>query len=176
MYRVVDQEFGRVVLKIGEVESSRGLERIRREVHTLSEINSPYYPRQLSFRMETPSVFVIVEEFIEGRPLSQCLSEFRAAQKALRLISDIARGLDVLWTRRIVHRDVKPDNLMITPEGRPKILDLGIARLLDSESLTRTLNASLNFHAKLSANVLAAVYRNLTTSGRPSHQGIGVEP
>src|ERR1035441_6703390 len=35
---------------------------------------------------------------------------------------------------------------------------------------------SLNFHAKLSANVLAAVYRNLTTSGRPSHQGIGVEP
>jgi len=36
--------------------------------------------------------------------------------------------------------------------------------------------SSLNFHAKLSANVLAAVYRNLTTSGRPSHQGIGVEP
>ena len=36
--------------------------------------------------------------------------------------------------------------------------------------------ASLNFHAKLSANVLAAVYRNLTTSGRRSHQGIGVEP
>ena len=37
-------------------------------------------------------------------------------------------------------------------------------------------STSLNFHAKLSANVLAAVYRNLTTSGRRSHQGIGVEP
>ena len=45
-----------------------------------------------------------------------------------------------------------------------------------SAATPRLIGASLNFHAKLSANVLAAVYRNLTTSGRPSHQGIGVEP
>ena len=42
--------------------------------------------------------------------------------------------------------------------------------------IANSFYSSLNFHAKLSANVLAAVYRNLTTSGRPSHQGIGVEP
>lgn len=141
VYRVTDPKLGVVVLKIGQYSSPQALERIRREVGVLRGIDSPYFPKNLSFETRGGNTFILVEEYVPSRPLSECLGEFTAPRRALRLAQHLVVGLDLLWQKRVVHRDVKPDNILITSNGKPKIIDLGIARLLDSESLTRTLNA-----------------------------------
>ena len=50
----------------------------------------------------------------------------------------LIEALDILWSRRVVHRDIKPQNVIIRPNNRPVVIDLGIARLLDVSSLTMT--------------------------------------
>jgi eukaryotic-like serine/threonine-protein kinase len=139
-YRAIDKQYGPVVVKVGQVSSAQGLERIRREVSTLQQIESEYYPRQIDFRTLPDGGFVIVEEYVPSHPLSECLTEYGDPGRALALLKHLIEGLDLLWQRRIVHRDVKPDNLLIPAEGPPKIIDLGIARLMDAESLTQTIN------------------------------------
>jgi serine/threonine protein kinase len=140
-YLATDPTHGRVVVKIGRYPSASSLERIRREVDVLRDIVSPYYPKNIDFRVEPPDLFVVVEEFVESRPLSDCVEDFEEAKTALALLKEIITGLTVLWDKRIVHRDIKPENVLILPDTSPKIIDLGIARLLDEESLTKTINA-----------------------------------
>jgi serine/threonine-protein kinase len=139
-YRAIDPARGLVVVKIGTYPSPNALERIRREVEVLRGIGSSYYPKNIDFRVEEPNLFVVVEEYIESRPLSACITEFSEPKAALLFLRHMVLGLDLIWEKRIVHRDVKPDNILITADKTPKIIDLGIARLLDEESLTRTLN------------------------------------
>lgn len=141
VYRVTAPKLGVVVLKIGEYSSPQALERIRREVAVLRGLDSPYFPKNLGFETHGANTFILLEEYVPSRPLSECLGEFTAPRRALGLAQHLVGGLDLLWQKRVVHRDVKPDNILITSDGKPKIIDLGIARLLDSESLTRTLNA-----------------------------------
>src|SRR5204863_1328425 len=57
-------------------------------------------------------------------------------QHVARLFADIAEALHVAHEADIVHRDIKPGNILITPDDRPKVADLGLARLVDEASLT----------------------------------------
>ena len=59
-------------------------------------------------------------------------------KKVLKLIYEIALILTPIWENRYVHRDLKPQNIRIKPDGSPVVLDFGIARALDEESLTVT--------------------------------------
>jgi serine/threonine-protein kinase len=140
-YRAIDSDHGLVVVKLGQVASPQALERIRREVSILQQIDSCYYPRQIDFRTLPDGGFVIVEEYVPSRPLSECLTEYAEPARALPFLKYVVEGLDLLWQRRIVHRDIKPDNLLVPADGPPKIIDLGIARLMDAESLTLSINA-----------------------------------
>ena len=134
-------EHGQVVVKIGTYASPNGLKRIEREVEVLRGLNSVYYPHNIDFSTTPPDQFVIVEEYVSSVPLSSRLNQFSAPAKALAFLKHLVQGLSIIWDKRVVHRDIKPDNILVLPDGTPKIIDLGIARLLDDESLTRTLNA-----------------------------------
>ncbi|MGI4790232.1 MAG: serine/threonine-protein kinase [Janthinobacterium lividum] len=138
-YRIKHSDYGDAVIKIGTYSSPESLERIKREVSTLRAIDSPYYPKNYDFQIVSQNRFIIYEEYVLSKPLSECLTSFSSAQKVIELLSDIVTGLSVLWDSNIVHRDVKPDNILITPGGKPKIIDLGIARLLDLSSLTNSM-------------------------------------
>jgi eukaryotic-like serine/threonine-protein kinase len=135
-YRVGTSNGGDAVVKIGAYASPTSLERARREVDTLRSITSPYYPRQYGFQTAAANRFIVTEEYIDSTPLADCMSRFTTPLSAFALMSHLVDGLRLLWDRRIVHRDVKPDNILVRPTGVPVIIDLGIARLLDADSLT----------------------------------------
>lgn len=140
VFKIVHSTFGDAVLKVGIYHSRQGLERISREVLLLRDIDSIYYPKNYDFKIHSNFVFEIIEEFVESTPLSNLLSNYNARNTVL-LIRHLVNGLKVIWDKRTVHRDIKPDNILITSNGTPKIIDLGIARQLDLNSLTHTLQA-----------------------------------
>ncbi|MBM7517519.1 serine/threonine-protein kinase [Nocardioides nitrophenolicus] len=86
----------------------------------------------------------LVMELVDGQPLSALLANARASGRTLDtavvqdLMAQAADALGVAHRAGIVHRDVKPANLLVTPERAVKITDFGIARALDSVALTRT--------------------------------------
>ena len=138
VYMVQEPFRGQIVIKVGEYHSAQALERVRREVSTLSTIDSPYFPQQYGFEVLDDHRYLISEEFIAGKPLNDCIEAFCSEPLIIDLAIELVRGLGELWDRRIVHRDIKPANIMITTSG-PKIIDLGIIRLLDATSLTHAL-------------------------------------
>lgn len=82
------------------------------------------------------SVDFIVMEFVEGESLRQKLRQRLPLAKRLELVAKIADGMAAAHAAGVVHRDLKPDNIIITPEGQPKIVDFGLAKLTQPELLT----------------------------------------
>lgn len=135
------KDFDLVVIKRGAIKSFTSLERIKREVELLSELDSVFYPKQYHFNIDVKTKeFEIVEEYIEGKVLRDTMNQFKTTKDIFTLISLIIKGLAVIWEKNIVHRDLKPENIIIRPDGKPCIIDLGIARFLDLESLTKTIS------------------------------------
>lgn len=140
VYLAEHPDHGKLVIKKGEIKSFTSLERIKREVELLSELKSEYYPKQYIFNVDiTSKKFEIVEEFIEGKTLKDSLHEFRNVQDIFNLLLRLTEGLKIIWQANIVHRDLKPENIIIRPDKSPCIIDLGIARFLDLEALTKTI-------------------------------------
>lgn len=140
VYKGDHTKLGEVVIKKGNYESNSSLERIKREVDCLRNIDSHYYPKHYYFYVdETNKTFVIVEQYINSVNLTKAMSNFDTEIKIVKLLKNLCIGLKVLWDKNIVHRDLKPDNILITPELEPRIIDLGIARFLDYSSLTKTV-------------------------------------
>ena len=79
-------------------------------------------------------------ELVPGEPLSAILQRDGAlgTERTLAIVAQAAHALHAAHIRGVVHRDVKPANLMVTPEGRVKVTDFGIARPTDHEPLTMT--------------------------------------
>jgi predicted Ser/Thr protein kinase len=82
----------------------------------------------------------IVMQYVDGVPLATVLKERRRvpADEVMVVVARIAQALQAAHDRGIVHRDLKPANILITPEGRPVLVDFGIARSADLEPLTLT--------------------------------------
>lgn len=83
----------------------------------------------------------IVMEYVEGTPLSALLRARGSLPVGsfARFVQEVLAALQATHDKGIFHRDLKPDNVMVTPEGHPKILDFGVARLEgDGERLTRS--------------------------------------
>lgn len=72
----------------------------------------------------------IVMEFVEGYPLDRFAAQLTFEQKA-KLLREVVRGLSVAHARQLIHRDLKPDNVIVGPDLRPRILDFGLALTLE---------------------------------------------
>ena len=118
--------------------------RFRREAQAAAGLNDPCIVSVFDTG-ETDGVPYIVMEYVEGRTLRDILqSEGRLLpQRALEVVADVCTALDVAHAAGIVHRDIKPGNVMLTPRGEVKVMDFGIARAIADTSSTMTQTAAV---------------------------------
>lgn len=79
----------------------------------------------------------IAMELIEGRPLSAARSARWPIPEAVELVRQVAEAVGAAHTKEIVHRDIKPSNILIDGEGRPRLIDFGLARRVDEDEVTQ---------------------------------------
>ena len=103
------------------------LERLRREYRLLASIENQYVAKiyDQGFEGETP---YIAMEFVPSGTLAGKIREGIGSREALRLTSQIAQALDAIHSKGIVHRDLKPANILFRSDGRPVIVDFGLAK------------------------------------------------
>jgi serine/threonine-protein kinase len=116
--------------------------RLRKEARALSKLNHPNIEILFELGSAEGSEYLVVE-YVPGATLGARLSEGPLSEKEiLRLGMQLASGLAAAHNQGIVHCDLKPDNLRITPEGRLKILDFGIAKSLRVTKTTSKFDVS----------------------------------
>lgn len=128
-----------VALKVlGQHLASREVERTRfyREARAAMLLNHPNLVRALGFGDEQGRHYFVME-YVDGENLSQYLTRVGqlSESEAIRLIVEVARGLESAHQQGLVHRDVKPDNILITRAGNVKLVDLGLVKELDTDLL-----------------------------------------
>ena len=133
-------DHGEVVVKFSQKCSTAGMERLAREVSFLKTLQSECFPKMHEFLIEpAEKCCVIVEEFIPGKELADCKSQFQSEQEIIHLLKRLVKCLSIVWDQNVVHRDLKPENILIKNNGNPAVIDFGIARFLDEDSLTKTI-------------------------------------
>ena len=146
VYRAFDTVLERpVAIKLMHRDIARDsdqLERFRREARAVAQLNHPHIVQIIDAGEEgDPGGQVlpyIVFEYVEGETLKARIRRLGRlpVPEAVAYAIEIARALDAAHARHIVHRDVKPQNVLIDVEGSAKVTDFGIARTLDEDGLT----------------------------------------
>ena len=138
VYRARDDLLGReVAIKVLHDRYSRDrsfVERFRREAQSAANLNHPNIVALYDYGADGDTYFIVME-FIEGRSLSEIIAAEGALlpERAADIASDVAKALDRAHSNGLVHRDVKPGNIMITSTGQTKVTDFGIARALSGD-------------------------------------------
>jgi eukaryotic-like serine/threonine-protein kinase len=116
------------------------LRRFEQEYNAARMLDHPNIVRAIDFGREAGTPFLVME-YVEGESLGQRLDRVQRLSEAdaIRIASQIAMGLDCAHAMGLVHRDVKPDNIMLTAEGEAKLTDMGLVKELEADlNLTRT--------------------------------------
>jgi len=152
VFRAHDERLERdVALKIlppGTLTDENARSRFRKEALTLSRLNHPNIETVFDFDTQD-GVYFLVMELIPGVSLDDKLAVGALPEKeVVRLGMQLAEGLSAAHEQQVIHRDLKPGNLRLTPDGRLKILDFGVAKLIQpiaadaaTESLSKTHGA-----------------------------------
>ena len=114
-------------------EDPHMVERFLKEARTLGHLQHPFLVGAYDAG-EDDGTYFLAMEYILGQPLDEVVADQGAIQEeaAIEVIQWVARGLSYAWDNgRIIHRDIKPDNIMIDMDGNPKLLDMGLAKSLD---------------------------------------------
>jgi serine/threonine protein kinase len=116
------------------------LKRFEKEYNAAKQLDHPHIVRAIEYGTVGDTPFLVME-FVEGESLGQKIERDgpMPEKEAVRLIAQVAQGLHRAHREKMVHRDVKPDNIMVTPEGVAKLADLGLVKEMETElNLTRT--------------------------------------
>jgi serine/threonine-protein kinase len=115
------------------------IERFRREARTVAQLSHPNLVAVIDAGEDGGHPYIVFE-YIEGETLKQRIERLGRLplDEASAYAIEIGRGLAAAHATRMVHRDVKPQNVLIDAEGRAKVTDFGIARELEADGLTAT--------------------------------------
>src|SRR5688572_4236550 len=131
----VDNEFVlRVAIKLVKrgMDTDFVLRRFRKERQILAALDHPNIARLLDGGTTDDGLPYFVMEFIEGQPLYRyCDAHHLPITERLKLFRSLCDAVQYAHQKQVVHRDIKPSNVLVTSEGIPKLLDFGIAKLLN---------------------------------------------
>ena len=134
VYEALDLETGRdVALKVVD-ERAAVAGRVVREVEAARALDHPDIVALLDFFSDGRRSF-LVWELVRGESLAELVGELRD-DEAVLAVAQICEALSYAHARGVVHRDVKPQNVMVDRQGVVKVMDFGIARLADADTLT----------------------------------------
>jgi len=126
------------LLHLSVLEDSDEFARFMREADMAARIESPYAVRLLELNAERERPYIVMER-VDGPSAQQILdSGPLSPAQVCRVGHDVARALEAAAGLGIVHRDVKPNNILLTSQGRAKLADFGLAKLLGSAGPTQT--------------------------------------
>ncbi len=143
VWKARDEILGRIVaIKILKEEYTGDpgfLQRFRAEARHTALLNHVGIANVFDYGEEGGSAYLVME-LVPGQPLSAIIERERvlSPDRTMSIIAQTARALAAAHAQGLVHRDVKPGNLLILPDGRVKITDFGIARIADQVPLTAT--------------------------------------
>ena len=149
VYRARDEHLGRdvaiKVLPAGTLSDEAARRRFRKEALALSKLNHPNIETVHDFDTQDSLDFLVME-YIAGETLGEKLAGGALTEKEITQVGlQVSEALRAAHEQGVVHRDIKPGNVRLTPEGRVKVLDFGLAKLLQpfsptaaTESVTET--------------------------------------
>ena len=147
VWEAVDTRLGRqVAVKVLKAEFSSDpefIERFRAEARTVAKLNHPGIAGVYDYGetdLDDGRTAYLVMELITGEPLNNVLKRTGtlSLRHALEMLEQTGRALQVAHNAGLVHRDVQPGNIMITPTGQVKLTDFGIAKAVDAAPVTQT--------------------------------------
>ena len=137
-----DGEFQhRVAIKLvnAGLDDNFVIKRFRNERQILAALDHPNIGRLLSGGTTSKGEPYFVMEYIEGEPLYRYASlQHMSTADRLRLFTQICDAVQYAHNKQVIHRDIKPTNILISASGVPKLLDFGIAKLLNPELVSET--------------------------------------
>ena len=145
VYRAVDTRLGRpVAIKVLPTEATADAERHRRfirEAQSASALNHPNIVTIYEVGEDAGTTYIAME-LVDGTPLDRLLAQGpMPVVTALEYAVQIASALQAAHASGIIHRDIKPGNIVITRDGRAKVLDFGLAKLIERAPTEATISA-----------------------------------
>jgi eukaryotic-like serine/threonine-protein kinase len=132
----------RVAIKVLQAQFARDpsfLIRFKREAQAAASLSHPNIVGVYDTGTEDGTHFIVME-FVDGRTLKEVIRAEGPLypERAAEICADVCSALAAAHARGLIHRDIKPGNVMLTPEGKVKVMDFGIARATTSETITQT--------------------------------------
>jgi serine/threonine protein kinase len=136
---VLDRTVALKILPPHLLQNADFMHRFRTEAYAQARLHHPNIVTLYSM-LEIPAGFVLVMEYVEGRTLHERIRSEGplAPDQALRIFEQALSGVTFAHQKGIVHRDLKPDNIFITEKNEVKIMDFGVAKILDNKEPTRS--------------------------------------
>jgi serine/threonine protein kinase/Tol biopolymer transport system component/tetratricopeptide (TPR) repeat protein len=139
-----DDEFQkRVAIKLIKrgMDTDFIIRRFRNERQILASLDHPYIARLLDGGTTEDGLPYFVMEYVEGQPIHfYCDAQRLSVQERLKLFVKVCSAVHYAHQNLIIHRDLKPSNIIVTSDGTPKLLDFGIAKILNPEISSQTLD------------------------------------
>src|SRR5262245_36615244 len=134
----VDQEFKKhVAIKVIRtgLDSDEVVARFRRERQILASLDHPNIAHLIDAGTTDDGLPYFVMEYVQGRPLTDyCDSHKLTVRERLQLFRSVCSAVQQAHQNLVVHRDLKPANILVTADGKAKLLDFGIAKLLNPDA------------------------------------------
>ena len=136
VYRATRADVGNTVavkMLREQFPSKEHTERFVREQHVLGQLEHPGIARFLDAGVTSDETPYLVMEYVDGRPVTEAAQRMDLRQQ-LRLFLDICAAVRYAHQNLVVHRDLKPSNVLVTNDGSVKLLDFGIAKVLEEDA------------------------------------------
>lgn len=151
VYKARDKKLNRFVavkiLKHEFINNEDIVDKFKKEATAIANLNDPYIVNVLDVGSQEEYNYIVME-YVKGKTLKEFIREKGRIpyDLALNFSTQIAKALDCAHKNNIIHRDIKPQNILVTEEGSLKVTDFGIAKSTNSSTITNTSNVIGSAH------------------------------